>query len=45
MDLLASLSQFTPMGLIIIMFGMGLSLTVADFKPSPQRHWRVSGAR
>lgn len=32
MDLLASLSQFIPMGLIIIMFGMGLSLTVADFK-------------
>jgi len=32
MDLLASLSQFIPIGLIIIMFGMGLSLTVADFK-------------
>ncbi|MDG0980514.1 MAG: bile acid:sodium symporter family protein [Halieaceae bacterium] len=32
MDLLASLSQFIPFGLIIIMFGMGLSLTLADFK-------------
>jgi BASS family bile acid:Na+ symporter len=32
MDLLASLSQFVPFGLIIIMFGMGLSLTIADFK-------------
>lgn len=32
MDLLASLSQFIPLGLIIIMFGMGLSLTVTDFK-------------
>ena len=32
MDLLSSLSQFIPLGLIIIMFGMGLSLTVADFK-------------
>ena len=32
MDLLASLSQFIPFGLIIIMFGMGLSLTLADFR-------------